>query len=358
MASMQELQTLKTKAQEAIRSADNLDALEKVRVSYLGKSGLITEQMKTLGTLPVEERKQFGATLNTIKNEITQLIDDARGSLEHAAIDARLATETVDITLPARPEAKGSIHPISQVMEEVVTILGSLGFKLADGPDIEDDFHNFSALNIPESHPARQMHDTFYLPAEENGRELLLRTHTSPVQIRAMQNGKPPFKVIAMGRTYRCDSDMTHSPMFHQVECLYIDKKVTMGHLKGCLSQFVNSFFGKDVPLRFRPSFFPFTEPSAEVDIGCSREGGELKIGAGKDWLEILGCGMVHPNVLSEVGLDPKEYQGFAFGAGIERIGMLKYGIPDLRTFFEPDMRWLKHYSFGTLDIPSLIRGL
>lgn len=355
---MHDLSQLKKEAADAIKSANSLDALEKLRVNYLGKSGVITEQMKTLGTLPVEERKSFGAAVNTIKNEITQLIEESKTSLERAELDARLKNETADITLPVRHEVKGCIHPVSQVMEEVMAILGSLGFALADGPDVEDDEHNFNALNIPASHPARQMHDTFYLPAEENGHKLLLRTHTSPVQIRAMKNGKPPFKVMALGRTYRCDSDMTHSPMFHQVECLYIDKGIHMGHLKGALSEFVNRFFGKDVPLRFRPSFFPFTEPSAEVDIGCSREGGELKIGAGKDWLEILGCGMVHPNVLKNAGLDPNEYQGFAFGAGIERIAMLKYGIPDLRTFYESDVRWLKHYSFGALDIPSLVKGL
>ncbi len=271
----------------------------------------------------------------------------------------RLAGERVDVTLPARPESEGRIHPVSQTIDEIVQIFGEMGFKVAEGPDIEDDFHNFTALNIPESHPARQMHDTFYLPEQADGSRLVLRTHTSPVQIRHMRNNKPPIRIIAPGRTYRCDSDMTHSPMFHQVEGLVVDETTHMGHLKGCLIDFCRTYFGvAELPVRFRPSFFPFTEPSAELDIGCSRAGGELKIGQGSDWLEILGCGMVHPKVLSMSGIDPTRYQGFAFGMGIERIAMLKYGIPDLRTFYEADLRWLKHYGFLPLDIPNLVGGI
>ncbi|MDH3703998.1 MAG: phenylalanine--tRNA ligase subunit alpha, partial [Alphaproteobacteria bacterium] len=276
-----------------------------------------------------------------------------------ASLEASLTGEMLDVTLPVRPERQGLLHPISQTVDEVIAILGEMGFTVAEGPDIEDDFHNFTALNIPPEHPARQMHDTFYLPEKPDGSRMVLRTHTSPVQIRTMENTEPPIRVIAPGRTYRCDSDITHTPMFHQVEGLVIDKSVHFGHLKGCLMDFCSAYFEvPDLPLRFRPSFFPFTEPSAEVDIGCSRDGGTLKIGAGDDWLEILGCGMVHPNVLNACGIDSAEYQGFAFGMGIERLAMLKYGIPDLRTFFESDLRWLRHYGFLSLETPSLLRGL
>ncbi len=327
-------------------ASESLDELEKVRVSYLGKSGVISARMKILGKLPPEERKSFGAELNKLKSAVAELIESAKEKLEEEVIAARLDSEKIDITLAPRPEQQGSIHPVSQVIAECTEIFSDMGFAVAEGPEIEDDFHNFTALNIPPNHPARQMQDTFYFP-ENNGEQLVLRTHTSSVQIRWMQNNPPPHRIIAPGRVYRCDSDITHSPMFHQIEGLYIDKGINMGHLKGCLIGFVREFFKvDDVPVRFRPSFFPFTEPSAEMDIGCSREGGEFKIGAGKDWLEILGCGMVHPNVLRNVGIDPEEWQGFAFGLGIERLAMLKYGIPDLRTFFDSDVRWLKHYGF------------
>ncbi len=360
---MTDLSQLRKEATEAISSASSLDELENLRVKFLGKQGKITEQMKNIATLAPEERKNFGQAVNQVKNEVSDLIESTKNNLGSAELNAKLQKEKIDVTLPGRPERQGSIHPIPQVIDECIAIFGAMGFTVAEGPDIEDDFHNFTALNIPPEHPARQMHDTFYFPKKGEER-LLLRTHTSPVQIRHMENNKPPYKIIAPGRTYHCDSDITHSPMFHQVEGLLIDKNINMGHLKGCLTEFVHSFFGSDdIPLRFRPSFFPFTEPSAEVDIGCWRENGELKLGATKDpakqgWLEVLGCGMVHPNVLKNVKVDPQEWQGFAFGLGVERIAMLKYGIPDLRTFFESDSRWLKHYGFATLDIPNLVKGL
>lgn len=350
---MEALQKIRAESITAVSSAASLDDIEKLRVAYLGKSGVIAEKMKLLASLPVEEKKSFGAEVNKLKSEISELIESKKTSLETTALNARLSHEKIDVTLPPRGKQNGSIHPISQVMDEAIAILGNMGFQVAEGPEIEDDFHNFTALNIPDNHPARQMHDTFYF---DGGK--LLRTHTSSVQIRFMESNKPPFKIISPGRTYRSDSDITHSPMFHQIEGLYIDKNVNMGHLKGCLSEFMRLFFGVDVPVRFRPSFFPFTEPSAEMDIGCSRENGELKIGAGKDWLEILGCGMVHPNVLKSVGVDPKEFQGFAFGMGIERLAMLKYGMPDLRAFFESDVRWLENYSFAALDVPNLEKGI
>ncbi|MCP4393075.1 MAG: phenylalanine--tRNA ligase subunit alpha [Alphaproteobacteria bacterium] len=343
-----------------IDRASDLTSLDKIRVNALGKKGVITAQMKNLGSLEPEQRKEAGIKLNELKKTIAKAIEEQKITLEDAAIEEKLASEKVDVTLPIRPEANGRIHPTSQVFEEIVAIFGDMGFEVAEGPDIEDDFYNFTALNMPENHPARQMHDTFYLEQEKGDKEqFVLRTHTSPVQIRFMENNKPPIKIIAPGRTYRCDSDMTHTPQFAQVEGLIIDKTTHMGHLKGCLMDFVKAFFEIDeVPFRFRPSFFPFTEPSAEMDIGCSKKSGELTIGAGDDWLEILGCGMVHPNVLKASGIDPTEYQGFAFGIGIERLAMLKYGIPDLRTFFESDLRWLKHYGFLPLDVPTTAGGL
>lgn len=353
---MTDLRSLTSEAKDAITQAATLAQLEALRVEYLGKQGKITAQMKAIGTLPAEERKAFGAEVNEVRDAVSSQLDAARAKLEEASLAAKLATETLDITAPIRPEAYGSVHPISQVIDECTEIFGRMGFAVAEGPDIETDFHNFGALNIPPEHPARQMHDTFYFPPDESGARHLLRTHTSPVQIRYMQANQPPYKIIAPGRTYRCDSDLTHSPMFHQIEGLWIAKDVTMAQLKGCLTEFVHEFFGSaDIPLRFRPSFFPFTEPSAEVDIGCWRENGELKLGTPKDtaqqgWLEVLGCGMVHPNVLKAVNIDPETWQGFAFGVGIERIAMLKYGIPDLRTFFESDARWLQHYSFSTVE--------
>ena len=356
---MQDLDQVREKWIAAAKAAATPDALEQIRVEALGKKGEVSQLMKSLGGLDPEARREAGQRLNAVKDAVAAAIETRKQNLGEAALDARLASERIDVSLPSRPEAEGRIHPISQTIDEIVAIFGEMGFKVAEGPDIEDDFHNFTALNIPESHPARQMHDTFYLPEQADGSRLVLRTHTSPVQIRHMRNDKPPIRIIAPGRTYRCDSDMTHSPMFHQVEGLVVDETTHMGHLKGCLIDFCRAYFGvAELPVRFRPSFFPFTEPSAELDIGCSREGGELKIGQGSDWLEILGCGMVHPKVLAMCGIDPARYQGFAFGMGIERIAMLKYGIPDLRTFYEADLRWLRHYGFLPLDIPNLVGGI
>ncbi len=340
---------------EAAQAASTLRALEAVRIDALGRKGKITSLMKGLDALAPDERRRR----NRLKAEVTAVIETRKAELEEAALDARLVAERVDVTLPVRPEAQGRVHPISQTLDELTAIFGEMGFRVAEGPDIEDDFHNFTALNIPPEHPARQEHDTFYLPECEDGSRKLLRTHTSPVQIRTMTAMPPPHRIIALGRTYRCDSDVTHTPMFHQIEGLVIDRRSHMGHLKGCLIEFCRAYFEVgDVPVRFRPSFFPFTEPSAEVDIGCSRKGGELRIGAGEEWLEILGCGMVHPNVLANCGIDPGEYQGFAFGLGVERVAMLKYGIADTRTFFESDLRWLRHYGFAPLDVPTMTGGL
>ncbi len=341
-----------------IKTAETVDALEELRVSVLGKKGRITEMMKGLGQMAADERKAAGQALNALKDEIADALDTKKTALADLDLDRRLLTEEIDVTLPAPPETTGTIHPISQTIDEIVAIFGEMGFTVAEGPDIEDDWHNFPALNIPADHPARQEHDTFYLPGE-HGERKVLRTHTSPVQIRTMTAEKPPIRIIVPGRTYRSDYDATHSPMFHQVEGLVIDKTSHMGHLKGCLIEFCRAFFEvDDLPVRFRPSYFPFTEPSAEVDIGCTREGGEFRIGHGADWLEILGSGMVNPNVLSNCGIDPNEYQGFAFGMGIERLAMLKYGIPDLRTFYESDLRWLRHYGFRALEVPGMVGGL
>ncbi|MBL8639705.1 MAG: phenylalanine--tRNA ligase subunit alpha [Alphaproteobacteria bacterium] len=355
---MMDMAALKLELVDMVSSAQDMTSLEAARVAALGKKGRITDLMKNLGTLSHEERRSAGAELNLLKDEISALIDRQSQQLRAQELQNRLANEEVDITLSPRPEVRGSIHPISQTMDELLTIFDGMGFTVAEGPDIEDDFHNFTALNFPIGHPAREMHDTFYLPDDERkdgeAQKKLLRTHTSTVQIRYMTTHKPPIKIVCMGRVYRADWDMTHTPVFHQIEGLVIDKTTSMAHLKGCLSQFVREYFEvDDLPVRFRPSFFPFTEPSAEMDIGCSRKGGELKIGAGDSWLEILGCGMVHPNVLRNCGLDPEEYQGFAFGMGIERLAMLKYGIPDLRTFFESDVRWLSHYGFDPLNRPN-----
>jgi phenylalanyl-tRNA synthetase alpha chain len=355
---MTDLSQLQSEALAAVAATSSLPALEEVRVAYLGKKGKVTELMKTLGAMAPEERKAFGATVNQVKDTVSIAIDSRRAVLEQSAIAGRLQSEWLDISQPIRPERSGRIHPITQVIDEITAIFADLGFSVAEGPEIESDHYNFEALNFPAHHPARDMHDTFFLQGDGKNKTLL-RTHTSPVQIRTMKNGKPPFRFIAPGKTFRCDSDMTHTPMFHQIEGFVLDKKIHMGHLKGTIEHLVNTFFEvKDVPVRFRPSFFPFTEPSAEVDIGCSRENGELKIGVGKDWLEVMGCGMIHPNVLKNCGIDPNEWQGFAFGLGVERFAMLKYGIPDLRTFFESDIRWLQHYGFGALDIPSLVRGI
>jgi len=348
---MRDLDNLQSEALELINNISTVEALEYQRVAYLGKSGVVTLQLKNLGSLPIEERKEFGARINAMKQSIATAIDARKVILSSAELNARLASETIDITLPSTPTPVGKIHPVTQVIEEIRAIFADLGFTVAEGPDVEDAAHNFDALNIPESHPARQMHDTFYLkngPSDNSpNSQKLLRTHTSPVQIRTMQSGKPPFRFIAPGSTYRCDSDLTHTPMFHQVEGFVVGKDIHMGHLKGTLNAFLKAFFELDqVPTRFRPSFFPFTEPSAEVDIGCKRSREELKIGEGDDWLEVMGCGMIHPNVLTNCGIDPNEWQGFAFGMGVERLAMLKYGIPDLRTFFESDVRWLQHYGF------------
>jgi phenylalanyl-tRNA synthetase alpha chain len=340
-------------------AAGDLAALEALRVEALGRKGSITEMMKGLGAMDAEARKAAGAKLNTVKTRIAEALEARKRALALAETEARLAGERIDATLPVRDEPVGRIHPISQVIDEITEIFADMGFSVADGPDIEDDWHNFTALNIPPDHPARQMQDTFYLPPGEGDQSILLRTHTSPVQVRAMRAGPPPYRIIVPGRTYRADSDMTHTPMFHQVEGLVIDRKTHMGHLKGCLAEFARAFFEVErVKMRFRPSYFPFTEPSAEVDIGCSFEGGQVKVGEGEGWLEILGSGMVHPKVLANCGIDPNEWQGFAFGMGIDRIAMLKYGIPDLRAFFESDLRWLRHYGFVPLDVPTLGQGL
>lgn len=349
---------------EATATAVTFTHLDVVKSNFLGKNGKISALMKGLAELSPDDKKSAGQQINFLKSEAVTRLEKRRNDIEAAELNRRLTTETLDLTLPARPEYEGRIHPISQTIDEIIAIFGEMGFSVAEGPDIEDDFHNFTALNIPADHPARQMQDTFYLPAKPDGSQMVLRTHTSPVQIRTMLKGDLPIRIICPGRTYRVDSDMTHSPMFHQVEGLVIDTHTNMGHLKGCLQDFVRAFFGIDnLPVRFRPSYFPFTEPSAEVDIGCDRSGGELKLGGDKDghakhWLEILGSGMVHPNVLKNCGIDPEKYQGFAFGMGIERIAMLKYGIPDLRTFYESDLRWLRHYGFVPLDIPSAVGGL
>jgi len=364
---MEDIDQLREEIRREVGAAGSPEALEAIRVATLGRRGRLTLLMRGLGELGPEARGGAGAALNTAKDEIAAARGEAGERLHRAALADRLAGERADVSLPVFAGPSGSdpgrIHPISQTIDEIIAIFGEMGFRVAEGPHIEDDFHNFTALNIPPEHPARQEHDTFYLPPRADGSRMVLRTHTSPVQIRTMLAQQPPLRIIVPGRTFRADHDATHSPMFHQVEGLVIDRTTHMGHLKGCLIEFCRAFFDvEDLPVRFRPSYFPFTEPSAEVDIGCSRAGGELKIGAGganepKDWLEILGSGMVHPKVLQNCGIDPAEYQGFAFGMGIERVAMLKYGIPDLRTFYDADLRWLRHYGFLPLDIPSPVRG-
>ena len=355
----QQLEALESEACAAIDAATSLEALEAVRIATLGRKGSVTGLMKGLGALDAETRRDAGRDLNALKDRIAAALAARNEALKAAELDRRLLAEKIDVTLPVRPEGQGRIHPVSQVTDELTAIFADLGFTIAEGPDIEDDFHNFTALNIPPEHPARQMHDTFYFPAREDGEQMLLRTHTSPVQIRVMQSTPPPHRLIVPGRTYRSDSDQTHTPMFHQVEGLVIDRDIHMGHLKGVLVEFCQAFFEVEhVEMRFRPSHFPFTEPSAEVDIRCHHEGGELLIGEGDDWLEILGCGMVHPKVLDYCGVDPGEWQGYAWGMGIDRIAMLKYGMPDLRAFFDCDLRWLRHYGFSALDVPTLAGGL
>ena len=355
---MQDYEQLKNEILEKIDKSFTLEGLEDVRVESLGKKGSLSLLMKQLGSIEPDKRKETGQKLNLIQKEVLATIENKKEVLRKDHINKKLANESVDITLPIRPETHGKIHPLSKTMDEVISIFAQMGFTVAEGPDIESDYYNFSALNIPPEHPARQEHDTFYFNPDEDGNRKVLRTHTSPVQIRTMQKIKPPLRVIVPGRTYRSDHDSTHSPMFHQCEGLVIGDNLNMSHLKGCLIEFCRVFFGvDDLPVRFRPSYFPFTEPSAEVDIGCSKKNGELKIGSGDEWLEILGSGMVNPRVLENCGIDPKEHQGFAFGMGLERIAMLKYGIPDLRPFFDSDLRWMKHYGFFSFEQTSIHQG-
>ena len=334
----------------------NLNQVNQFKTELFGKNGKISNEFKKMGSSPTDARKKFASDLNAIKDEIQNLISKKIQEIEIQEINSKIKNEKVDVTLPERSFNQGKIHPVSQVIDEISSIFSEIGFSVEEGPDVENEYNNFSALNTPDNHPARDMHDTFYL---DQNKEFLLRTHTSPVQVRTMLKGKPPFKIIAPGRTYRSDSDQTHSPMFHQVEGLHIDKNLNMGHLKGCLNYFIKEFFEVDkIKMRFRPSHFPFTEPSAEVDIGYEIKNGKIIIGEGDKWLEILGCGMVHPNVLKNVKVDTIKYQGYAFGIGIDRLAMLKYGINDLRAFFETDYRWLNHFGFDPLDIPSSYRGL
>ena len=358
---MTDLRALETELLTAIAAATDEATLEAVRVAALGRHGSISALLKTLGTMSPDERKQQGAAINGVKDSVTAALAARKDALKALALDQRLNTETVDVTLPVRepPTEIGRVHPITQVVDELTAIFADMGFAIAEGPDIETDDYNFTKLNFPEGHPAREMHDTFYFNPKPDGSRLLLRTHTSPVQIRTMLAKQPPIRVIIPGRTYRSDSDQTHTPMFHQVEGLVIDRGSHLGHMKWILQEFCKAFFEVDqVKMRFRPSFFPFTEPSLEVDVQCRRDKGEIRFGEGEDWLEILGCGMIHPNVMRNCGLDPDEYQGFAWGMGIDRIAMLKYGMPDLRAFFEADMRWLAHYGFRPLDFPTLAGGL
>ena len=353
--------TLQAELLAQIAAAGDEATLEAVRVAALGKKGSISALLATLGKLSPDERKLRGAAINAVKDEVSAALAARKEKLRSAALDARLASETLDVTLPVRDGGAetGRIHPLSQVIDELTAIFADMGFAIAEGPDIETDDYNFTKLNFPEGHPAREMHDTFFFNPKEDGSRLLLRTHTSPVQVRTMLSQQPPIRVICPGRTYRCDSDQTHTPMFHQVEGLVIDKGSHLGHLKWILAEFCKAFFEVDhVNMRFRPSFFPFTEPSLEVDIQCRRGKDEIRFGEGEDWLEILGCGMVHPNVLRNCGIDPDVYQGFAWGLGIDRIAMLKYGLPDLRAFFDADVRWLNHYGFRPLDFPTLAGGL
>ena len=374
MSLQAQITALRAELSAAIAAADSEAAIEAVRVAALGKKGSVSALLATLGSMDPEARKGAGAAINGLKTEISALIETQAASLAAKALDARLAGERLDVTLPVRPAptTEGRIHPVSQVIDEITAIFSDMGFSIAEGPDIETDWYNFTALNFPEGHPAREMHDTFFMAPSPDGIKRVLRTHTSPVQIRVMQQSNekpaapyltapiaPPIRVVMPGRTYRHDSDQTHTPMFHQVEGLVIDKSSHIGQLRWVLEEFLKAFFEVDtVTLRFRPSFFPFTEPSMEVDVQCDRSGSEVKIGEGSDWLEILGCGMVHPNVLRNVGLDPDVYQGFAWGMGIDRLAMLKYGMSDLRAFFDADKRWLDHYGFRPLDLPTLFGGL
>ncbi len=353
---MSDIKKIKREYLEKLNRELSQDSINQIKTELFGKNGSISNEFKKLGSVAAEERKKFAADLNLIKEELQEKISKKFHELETKEINEKLKNEKVDVTLPERSFEQGKIHPVSQVIDEISSIFSEIGFSVEEGPDVENEYNNFTALNTPDNHPARDMHDTFYL---DNEKKLLLRTHTSPVQVRTMLKGKPPFKIIAPGRTYRSDSDQTHAPMFHQVEGLHIDKNINMGHLKGCLNYFIKEFFEVDkIKMRFRPSHFPFTEPSAEVDIGYEIKDGKIVIGEGDKWLEILGCGMVHPNVLKNVKVDTSKFQGYAFGIGIDRLGMLKYGINDLRAFFETDYRWINHFGFDPLDVPSNYRGL
>ena len=353
---MSDLKKIKDEFLSKLKGKLDISEINQIKSDLFGKSGLISTQFKKIGTIAEAERKKFASDLNIIKDELQDLINSKTNELKSAEINKKLEKEKIDITLPERSFVRGKIHPVSQTIDEISSIFSEIGFSVEEGPDVENEYNNFTALNTPENHPARDMHDTFYL---DEKKQKLLRTHTSPVQIRTMLKDKPPFKIIAPGRTYRSDSDQTHSPMFHQVEGLHIDKNINMGHLKGCLNYFIKEFFEVDkIKMRFRPSHFPFTEPSAEVDIGYEMKDGKIIIGEGNQWLEILGCGMVHPNVLKNVKVDSAKFQGYAFGIGIDRLAMLKYGINDLRAFFDCDYRWLNHFGFDPLDVPTNYRGL
>ncbi len=353
---MDDLKKILFENQGKIKNIHSKDELDSLKTILLGKNGKINQLFKKLSELENNEKKEFASQLNDLKVQITNSINKKYSEIELSTINQKLKNERIDITLPGREVLSGKIHPVAQVIDEISSIFSEIGFSIEEGPDVESEFNNFTALNTPSDHPARDMHDTFYL---DSSKEFLLRTHTSPVQIRTMLKGNSPFKIIAPGRTYRCDSDQTHTPMFHQVEGLHIDENLNMGHLKGCLDYFIKEFFEvKKIKMRFRPSHFPFTEPSAEVDIGYKIKDGKIVIGEGDKWLEILGCGMVHPNVLKNVKVDPSKFQGYAFGMGIDRLAMLKYGINDLRSFFESDCRWLKFFGFDPLDIPTNYRGL
>ncbi|WP_397583028.1 phenylalanine--tRNA ligase subunit alpha [Sphingorhabdus sp.] len=358
---MSDIETLQTELITAIDSASTLEALEAVRVSALGKQGSVSALLKTMGGMSTEERQTQGPIINGLRESITSALAAKKAELETAELNRRLATERIDMTLPAPDAPRGTIHPVSQVMDELAEIFADMGFAVAEGPEIEDDWHNFTALNIPETHPARAMHDTFYFPDDmaRDGQKMVLRTHTSPVQIRTMTSQEPPIRIIAPGRVYRSDSDATHTPMFHQIEGLVIDKGIHLGHLKWTLETFLKAYFEReDVVLRLRPSYFPFTEPSVEVDVGYSVINGKRVIGGAEGWMEVLGSGMVHRKVIEACGLDPDVWQGFAFGTGVDRLAMLKYGMDDLRAFFDGDNRWLQHYGFNALDVPTLSGGV
>ena len=353
---MTDLSTLEQEIFSGFANIKSKTELENFKIEILGKKGKLSKLFQDLAIIEKNKKKEFASEINILKSKVLDKFQNLTSQFDQEELEKKLQDQTVDVTLPGTNRPQGKVHPVSQVIDELTSIFAELGFSVAEGPDVENEYNNFTALNTPPNHPARDMHDTFYLDESKN---LLLRTHTSPVQIRTMLNGKPPFKIIAPGRTYRCDSDQTHTPMFHQLEGLYVDQNVTMADLRGCLDYFLKKFFEVDeIKMRFRPSHFPFTEPSAEVDIGYELKNGKITIGQGDKWLEILGCGMVHPNVLKNAKVDPSKYQGYAFGVGIDRLAMLKYGINDLRSFFESDVRWLEHFGFNANDVPSNYRGL